>query len=234
MAGARHRDVRVRRRGRARPRRRSRAIIADRARRCGCSPARRPRSTASASAEVADWLDGGGLVARRRTVGAGKTTTLAALVRALGERASGGVTLEDPIEIVHASPLDQPARDRRARRDRSAAGVASAMREGADAIVVGSRDARPIRPSAVGRRGRGRSPRADHDRRAGRGGRPSTAWSICCRSIAASWRVELWRDALLGTICPVVARAAVGHSRSVGPGRSAGNPRITASVGSDI
>jgi len=90
-------------------------------------------------AEVASWLAARGLVVIAGPSGAGKTTTLAALVRALGERNKVVVTLEDPIEMVHASPsISQRALGEHV--PGFAEGVASAMREGADAIVVGAVD----------------------------------------------------------------------------------------------
>ena len=70
--------------------------------------------------------------------GIGKTTTLAALVRALGEAGERVVTLEDPIEIIHVT---SPWISQRALREHVptlAEGVAAAMREGADAIVIGA------------------------------------------------------------------------------------------------
>jgi twitching motility protein PilT len=86
---------------------------------------------------VADWLQDRGLILIAGPSGVGKTTTLAALVRALGEQRRRVVSLEDPIEIVHVSPWIS----QRAVGDHVPAvgeGVAAAMREGADAIVVGS------------------------------------------------------------------------------------------------
>ena len=87
--------------------------------------------------EVGPWLDRKGLVLVAGPSGCGKTTTLAALVRALGEKRRRVVAFEDPIEIVHVSPLVS----QRAVGEHVpgiAAGVASAMREGADAIVIGA------------------------------------------------------------------------------------------------
>jgi twitching motility protein PilT len=88
--------------------------------------------------EVTAWLDQRGLVLVSGPTGIGKTTTLAALVRALGERGKPVVTLEDPIEIIHVT---SPWISQRALREHVptlAEGVACAMREGADAIVIGA------------------------------------------------------------------------------------------------
>ncbi|MBS1117990.1 MAG: Twitching motility protein PilT [Deltaproteobacteria bacterium] len=89
------------------------------------------------AAEVDDWLARSGLIVITGSSGAGKTVTLAALVRALGERRRRVVAIEDPIELVHTSSwISQRAIG--AHVTSVAAGVASAMSEGADAIVVGS------------------------------------------------------------------------------------------------
>lgn len=87
--------------------------------------------------EVAGWLDRRGLVLVAGAAGSGKSTTLAALVKALGDQSRRVVTIEDPIELVHASTFVS----QRAIGDHVAsvaAGVAAAMREGADAICVAS------------------------------------------------------------------------------------------------
>lgn len=86
---------------------------------------------------VADWLADRGLIVIAGPTGAGKTTTLAAMVRALGERRRIVVAIEDPIEIVQVAP----SISQRAVGDHVptfTAGVAAAMREGADAIVIGA------------------------------------------------------------------------------------------------
>jgi len=88
--------------------------------------------------EVSAWLDQRGLVLVAGPTGIGKTTTLAALVRALGEKGKRVVSLEDPIEIIHVT---SPWISQRALREHVptlAEGVACAMREGADAIVIGA------------------------------------------------------------------------------------------------
>lgn len=87
--------------------------------------------------EVAGWLDHRGLVLVAGAAGSGKSTTLAALVKALGDQSRRVVTIEDPIELVHASTFVS----QRAIGDHVAsvaAGVAAAMREGADAICIAS------------------------------------------------------------------------------------------------
>ena len=88
--------------------------------------------------EVSAWLEERGLVIVAGPTGIGKTTTLAALVRSLGEAGKRVVTLEDPIEIIHVT---SPWISQRAIREHVptlAEGVACAMREGADAIVIGA------------------------------------------------------------------------------------------------
>jgi len=86
---------------------------------------------------VAAWLDERGLIAVAGPSGAGKTTTLAALIRALGERRKTVVCLEDPIELLHTGPTISQ-RQVGDHVQSFSEGVASAMREGADAIVVGT------------------------------------------------------------------------------------------------
>jgi twitching motility protein PilT len=86
---------------------------------------------------VTDWLQDRGLILVAGPSGVGKTCALAALVRALGDHRRRVVSLEDPIEIIHVSPWIS----QRAVGDhvpKVGDGVLAAMREGADAIVVGS------------------------------------------------------------------------------------------------
>lgn len=89
--------------------------------------------------EAAVWLDArGGLILVAGPSGSGKTTTLAALVRGLGEKRRRVVTFEDPIEIIHVT---SPWISQRAIGEHVpslALGVAMAMREAVDAIVLGS------------------------------------------------------------------------------------------------
>ncbi len=87
--------------------------------------------------QIDDWLGRSGLVAITGASGAGKTVTLATLVRALGERKRRVVSIEDPIEVIHVSSwISQRAVG--AHVASVSAGVAAAMSEGADAIVVGA------------------------------------------------------------------------------------------------
>ena len=86
---------------------------------------------------VAGWLRERGLIAIAGPSGVGKTTTLAALVRALGEARRRVVAIEAPIEIVHVSGwISQRAVGEHVPTVRE--GVMAAMAEGADAIVVGA------------------------------------------------------------------------------------------------
>jgi twitching motility protein PilT len=85
---------------------------------------------------VAEWLGDRGLIAIGGPSGTGKTTVLAALVRALGEHRRRVIAIEEPIEIVHVSPwISQRAVGEHV--SSVCDGVVAAMREGADAIVVG-------------------------------------------------------------------------------------------------
>ena len=87
--------------------------------------------------KAGEWLGGRGLVLVVGAAGAGKTVTLAAMVRALGERGKRVVTIEQPIEIHHAAPsISQRAVGDHVPSVR--AGVAAALAEGADAIVIGA------------------------------------------------------------------------------------------------
>ncbi len=84
---------------------------------------------------IARWLDGRGLIVIAGSAGAGKTTVQAAIVRALGERRRQVVSIEDPIEMVQASP----SISQRAVREHVASiadGVAGASHEGVDVISV--------------------------------------------------------------------------------------------------
>jgi twitching motility protein PilT len=85
---------------------------------------------------VGGWLGRSGLIVIAGPSGSGKTITLGALVRALGERRRRVVAIEDPIELVHASAwISQRAVGEHV--ESVSAGVACAMNEGADAIVIG-------------------------------------------------------------------------------------------------
>ena len=100
-------------------------------------PAEAPPLAGLGLAGVGAWLAERGLIVIAGPSGAGKTTTLAALVRALGEQRRRVVTIEDPIEIVHVSSwISQRAVGEHV--PSVGEGVAAAMREGADAIVIGA------------------------------------------------------------------------------------------------
>ena len=96
-----------------------------------------PLAGLALGAEVGEWLAARGLILIAGPSGAGKTTTLAALVRALGERRRSVVTLEEPIEIIQpGATISQRAIGEHVAN--ASAGVAAAMREGADAIAIGT------------------------------------------------------------------------------------------------
>jgi twitching motility protein PilT len=88
--------------------------------------------------EANAWLDGRGLVLVAGPSGSGKTTVLAAFVRALADKRRRVVTFEDPIEIVHAASPWVSQRAIGEHVPSVSAGVASAMREAVDAIVIGA------------------------------------------------------------------------------------------------
>ena len=84
---------------------------------------------------AAAWLGGDGLILVAGAAGAGKTTVLAALVRALGEAGRRVVAIEDPIELPQASAaVSQRALGEHVPSAR--AGAAAALREVADAIAI--------------------------------------------------------------------------------------------------
>ena len=88
--------------------------------------------------EVSAWLDARGLLLVAGTSGSGKTTTLAALVRALGDKRKRVVTFEDPIEIVHVTSPWVSQRALGEHVENLAEGIGAAMREAVDAIVLGA------------------------------------------------------------------------------------------------
>lgn len=88
--------------------------------------------------EAIGWLGNRGLILVAGPSGAGKTTTIASLVRSLADKQRRVVTLEDPIEIVHAGSSWVSQRAVGEHVPTVSAGVAAAMLEGADAIVVGA------------------------------------------------------------------------------------------------
>lgn len=89
--------------------------------------------------EVTQWLARRGLIFVAGASGAGKTTTVAAMVHALAGVPRRVIAFEVAIEIAHASAV---VSQRRIGADvvSTARGIASAMLEGTDAIVVGSVD----------------------------------------------------------------------------------------------
>ncbi|MEO8707225.1 MAG: ATPase, T2SS/T4P/T4SS family [Kofleriaceae bacterium] len=87
------------------------------------------------SLHIDDWLQRSGLVLVAGPSGSGKTVTLAALVRALGDRRRRVITIEDPIEMLHVNPwISQREVGRHVAS--AAAGIRAAMLEGADAIAI--------------------------------------------------------------------------------------------------
>jgi twitching motility protein PilT len=163
---------------------------------------------------VADWLRDRGLIVIAGPSGSGKTTTLAALVRALGELRRRVVAIEDPIEIVHVSPWISQ-RTAGAHVPSVGDGVATAMREGADAIVVGAVHSAGDAAAVI---------------EAVAGGHLVLTTLVAPRAAVAIDRLidrlpgeqrELARalcaDALLGTIGPVLTRS--GRSFEVAAGR---------------
>jgi twitching motility protein PilT len=87
--------------------------------------------------ELGTWLDARGLIVVAGPSGVGKTTTLAALVRGLGERSRRVISIEDPIELVQSAAA--PWISQRAVGEHVAsveAGIHAAMHEGAEAIAV--------------------------------------------------------------------------------------------------
>jgi len=100
-------------------------------------PAEAPALAGLGLTGVAEWLHDRGLIVVGGPSGTGKTTTLGALVRALGEQRRRVIAIEDPIELVHVSAWIS----QRAVREHVPTvgdGVVAAMREGADAIVIGA------------------------------------------------------------------------------------------------
>jgi twitching motility protein PilT len=87
--------------------------------------------------EVENMLEGGGLVLIGGRSGVGKTTTLSAMLRWLGENRRRVVSIEDPIEIVHLSPWISQRQVGMHVPDVKL-GVEAAMQEGADAVVIGA------------------------------------------------------------------------------------------------
>lgn len=93
-------------------------------------------------APALEWLRAQrGLVLVAGAPGAGKTTTLAALVSELAQvLARAVVVIEDPIELVHRSSALVSQREVGAHVASAVAGIHGAMREGAQAIAVARSD----------------------------------------------------------------------------------------------
>lgn len=177
-----------------------------------------PPALASLGLDAAgEWLRDRGLIVVAGPSGAGKTTTLAALVRALGELRRRVVAIEDPIEIVHVSGwISQRAVGEHV--PGVADGVATAMHEGADAIVVGAvqsaADAAAVVEAVAG------------------GHLVLTTLTVPRAGVAVDRMIDrlpveqrdharaLCADALLGTIGPVASRG--GRSFEVAAGRRRG------------
>jgi twitching motility protein PilT len=182
-------------------------------------PAEAPALSGLGLDGVADWLRDRGLVVIAGPSGSGKTTTLAALVRALGEQRRRVVAIEDPIEIVHVSAWIS----QRAIGEHVPAvgdGVAAAMREGADAIVVGSVHSAGDAAAVI---------------EAVAGGHLVLTTLVAPRAAVAIDRMldrlpaeqrevarALCGDALLGTIGPVVTRSGRSYEVAGGRRRAAG------------
>lgn len=86
--------------------------------------------------DVTRWFGRPGLIIVAGASGAGKTTTLAAIVHALGEASRRVVTFEIAIEIVHASAAVSQRQIGEGGAT-TARGIVGVMAEGADAIAVG-------------------------------------------------------------------------------------------------
>ena len=167
-------------------------------------PAEAPVLAGLGLAGVAEWLSDRGLIAVAGPSGTGKTTTLAALVRALGEQRRRVITIEDPIEIVHVSAwISQRAVGEHVPSVEE--GVAAAMREGADAIVIGAVQTAGDAAAVIDAVSGGHLVLTTLMAR-----RPGVAIERMIDRLAADQR-ELARalcaDALLGTIGPVVTRS---------------------------
>jgi len=179
-------------------------------------PAEPPALASLGLGAAAEWLNDRGLIAVAGPSGTGKTTTLAALVRSLGEHRRRVVTIEDPIEIVHVSSwISQRAVGEHV--PSVGDGVVAAMREGADAIVVGAVHSAGDAAAVI---------------EAVSGGHLVLTTLVAPRAAVAVERMidrlpldhrdlarALCADALLGTIGPVVSRS--GRSFEIA-GRGAG------------
>jgi twitching motility protein PilT len=98
--------------------------------------------------EIGDWLDRTGLVVIAGSSGAGKTVTLAAMVRALGVKKRRVVAVENPIELVQTGAWISQ-REVGTHVASVGEGVAAAMRENADAIAIGCIDSTAAAEAAI-------------------------------------------------------------------------------------
>jgi hypothetical protein len=159
--------------------------------------------------EVTRWLGETGLVVIGGASNVGKTTLLAALVRALGERKKHVVSLEDPIEILQAGPSISQ-REVGEHVPSFAAGVAAAMREGADVIVIGSLTSAESAQALVDAVAGGHLVLTTVT------GDGKLALSRALARIGGGAAEKLCLGALLGTITPAVARSG-GRTYEVSP-----------------
>ena len=163
----------------------------------------------SLGAEVARWLGESGLVVVAGASNVGKTTLLAALVRALGERKKHVVSIEDPIEIVQTGPSISQ-REVGEHVPSFAAGVEAAMREGADAIVIGAITTAESVQAMVDAVSGGHLVLTTVT------GDGTLALSRALARIGGGAAEKLCLGALLGTITPAVARGG-GRTYEVNP-----------------
>ena len=159
-------------------------------------------------ADVTRWLGETGLVVIAGASNVGKTTLLAALVRALGERKKHVVSIEDPIEIVQTGPSISQ-REVGEHVPSFAAGVEGAMREGADVIVIGAVTTTEAVQALVDAVAGG------HLVLTAMTGDGKLALSRALARIGGAAE-KLCLDALLGTITPAVARSG-GRTYEVSP-----------------
>jgi len=163
-------------------------------------------------AEVLRWLGERGLIVIAGASNAGKTTLQAAIVRALGERKRHVVSIEDPIEIVQTGATIS----QRAVGDHVpsiAAGVEAAMREGADAIVIGSGASAEFAQALVDAVAGGHLVVTTLT---GSDGKIALSRVLAHLGTERGIAEKLCLGALLGTITPAVARSG-GRTYEVGP-----------------
>lgn len=163
-------------------------------------------------AEVSRWLGERGLIVIAGASNVGKTTLQAAIVRALGERKRHVVSIEDPIEIVHTGATIS----QRAVGDHVpsiAAGVEAAMREGADAIVIGAGTSPEVAQALVDAVAGGHLVVTTLT---GSDGKLALSRVLAQLGTERGIAEKLCLGALLGTITPAVARSG-GRTYEVGP-----------------